>query len=330
MTDTTAETPQPHPIEGVGKDSDLERDRFTRWIVFLLCTSTITLGSTAVGTSIAGLPGFVVGLAVGAKAVISLSKYFIIRVPQAQVFVTLNGLRTFFGIPGDANVKYGTGDHVTYPWESRDEKGNLSLDIITLVYTESVPGKDSKLEVTGSMQFRVDIKLAERFIGVDQSTIVSGIVDLIKAAISGRLATKTADEAKAEIEQMNIDLLKKFGLAEEGAKDPNVSKLENVYGIELIAVTVTGIDLPQKVQETRDALDQAEHVLSGVAKMYGMELADLKTKLGNNGITTAQYNEMLDRFLANTGVAKMDIKALKINDLDGVAKVLGEIFQKRS
>jgi len=332
---------KPHGPSLLGTDAMVERNRLSRGAIFVTSMIASAAIPSAIGDSLGGSIGAVVGLAIGVKVASSIAPWFIVRVAQAQVFVTINSLHTFLGRKGEANVTYGPGMHAAYPWEERDPKGNLSLDIITLPFEDEVPGKDTRLKVKGSMQFRVDIKHAPSFIGIDQSTIQGGIVDLIKSTISSKLATMGADDAKAAITQINTDLMAKFGFAppknddtdaspDLPGKDSRISDLEKQYSIEVVAVTIAEIDLPEKVQASRDALDQAEQVFKGVAKLMGLTPDELRAKMASKEITLDKYNETVDRFFVQSGNANMDVKSFKFNDIEALGTAIGNALRGRS
>lgn len=328
----------------LGTDRMVTRDRLSRGAFFFASMVTTVAIPMMIGDSLAGSIGLVVGMSGGVKVATSIAPRFIVRVAQAQVFVTLNSLYTFIGGSGEANVTYGPGTHAAYPWEARDPKGNLSLDIITLPFEDEVPGKETRLKVKGSMQFRVDIERAASFIGIDQSTIQGGIVDLIKSHISSMLATMTGDEAKAAITPLNQMLMTKFGFAPTSTaapagsppptapaseKDSRVSDLEKQYSIEVVAVTIAEIDLPPRVQESRDALDQAEQVFKGVAKLMGLTPEQLQAKMASKEITLDKYNETVDRFFVQSGSARMDVKSFKFNDIEALGTAIGNVLRGR-
>lgn len=318
-------------------DSEIKRNRILRWAVAGIAAVIITfIPGILIGYTLAsiipisgiGWLGFFLGIASGLYVLAYVfPRYFLIRVGQVRCFVTLNPLLSFFGIKGNPNITYGPGDNIAFPWEERSRKGNVPLDIITLDWEENVPGKTTQLLVKGSYQFKPDITMASRFIGVDDSTILGGVIDLIESKVSSILATKSADSAKREIDKLNIALGAYFGI-ETDEPSLEVSNFEQGYGIHSVQVTVSSIDLPAHVQKTRDAVDEAEQVLRGVAKMYGMSTTELKQKVSGGKISIPEYNNMLDRFAATSDNATMDVKAIKLDGLNEVARVFGEAFGK--
>ena len=309
----------------IDRDDMINRNRDARKYTFAaiaaasVCVPAL-IGWSAVGWISAPLAPFgaAVGVLIGGKFLSKQMRKLIISVPQATTYVTVNPLLSLIGKGGDPNISYGPGEGFSFPWEERGAEGNLSTQIITIEWTEEVPGKNGQLLVKGSLQFKVDIANASSFIGVDESTIRGGIIDIIKAKVSTDLSSKTIDQAKAKIEEMNRELTKIFSLGENNGSK---SDFEKRYGIEVVAVTITGIDNPPKTQDVLDSLAQAEQVGKGIANMLGISRAALKQKIESGAISVTEYNEMIDRWFVQSGKAPMNVTVFK--GLEGAAKVLG-------
>lgn len=309
-------------------DADVKRDRVGRVILFV---ASAVLAGVIPATFVAFFAsyvelrgftslGFIVGLVAGELWFAQIAPRFFVVVPQAQAFVTLNNLIAFFGIKRNPNNVFGPGTSLEWPWVTRGEKSNLSLQIITLPVAEKVPGRDTQLIVAGSYQFKVDIRKASRFVGIDESTIRGGMIDMILSEISRELADMFADEAKSKnnIRALNEYLGEKFGVdgRDHRLAAPEVQEFENRYGIASVAVIISGIDVPDDVQKTRDAIDEAAQAVKSVAKMFGMEENELKQMIRDGRISPEQYIEMLDRTLAQGKGATMNIQAHKFGGLD--------------
>lgn len=313
-------------------DSEIKRNRFGRWFVLIgstVLTWTLIMipMSFILGFILSFWPTLAIGWVFASWATMEIfryliPRYYLITVGQIRAFVTLNPLLSLVGFKGNPNVIYGPGTNVCYPWETRTEKGNVSLDIITIPFTEEVPGKDTQLLSTGSYQFKPDIIRTDRFIGVDAATIQGGAIDLIKAKVSANLADKSADEAKGELEKINDNLYNFFGL---NTDDPSsdVSQFEDDYGIHTVKVTLSGIDVPPSVQETRDAIDKANQFRRGLAAMFSMTEEELQEAVKSKNITREQYSDMVSQFAAVSGNATMDVKVNKFSGLEPVATALG-------
>ena len=321
-------------------DGVVNRNRIGRWIFLISSALGIPiLTGTFLQLSIGPLlefPGetsllWITGWLLGGEIFARISPNYWVMIPQVQFFVTLNPFRSFFGSKDDPNVIYGPGgDGPSYPWERRSRKSNGTLEVITVEWSEDVPGKDALLLVSGSYQFQVDLRRADRFIGIDESTIRGGIIDLIKSHVSDKLSKRSVDSAKGKIGEFNIQLFEKFGLNEKtSAKDKEVSEFEEEYGIRTVKVTITGIDLTKETQKSRDSIDEGRSMKKAIVELYGMKLKTLHQRVEKGDISVEQYNEMIDRAFALSNNATMNINAFKINNPEqfgaGVAKVLSAL-----
>ena len=304
------------------------RKPFGRWLVLIgtvVCAIIIPwFIINWIGSQFFDFPGDfwlygILALIVGGEFMANVASQFLVQVPQVQGFVTLNPFKK----TADPNVIYGPGLHVSYPWEERSEKSNFSSEIITLDWAEEVPGKDTQLVTTGSYQFKVNLGLANRFVGVDATTIKAGIIDLIKADVSQELSDKSADEAKGQIGALNKKLEEKFGRNSQNA-------FEQQYGIDTVRLVITGIDLPPKVQASRDAKDQSSQVFAGVAAMLNLTSDELSNKLKNGEMSDTSYREYVDRFLIKSENGSLNVQVYDIPDLKSALGSAANFFQSGS
>ncbi len=270
--------------------------------------------------------GFILGTLLGLYNFANFAPKFIVSVPQAQAFVTLNPLLAFFRIGGDPNIVYGPGDSVAFPWETRSRRSNLSLEIHTFSFVEEVPGTPVRLITTVSYQFKVNIFEAAKFVGVNQSTI-RGVIDLIRSRISHRLSSLTVDGAKGQIPDLNLQLGEDFGIGDVGtAPAPDVAAFEGQYGIVSVRVVITGIDLPEDVQRSRDAQDEATQTMAIVANSLGVEASVLRAAvqrgLERTGIAPSEYTDYWLAAMAQQGVTGVNVQAFRAMGLERFASTL--------
>ena len=271
----------------------------------------------------------IAALPIGGEIMRLIIHRFWVVIPQVQLLVTVNPYRNIFGGDTDPNVTYTAGqDGPSYPWEARSSKSNITGEVVTVEWDDRVPGAETEFILRGSYQFRVDRKLADRFVGIDEATIRSGAIDLIRAEVGHLLADKDGDEGKRQIKTFNDKLYDEFGV---GESDPTreVSDFEKNYGIETVKVTISSIDFPDEVQKTRNARDEARQVMLGVANLYGIRVDVLRRKMESGEITTEEYNEMLDRFFAASDNANMNIQAFKINNPSAFAAAFAAAFGRK-
>ncbi|MCD5382369.1 MAG: hypothetical protein LR017_03630 [Candidatus Pacebacteria bacterium] len=306
---------------GENYDGAIKRSRFLRWTFLIVSILTFLLlpGITLnwLGNLVFNTPQklesllSIIGALVGGLWFSNYFPNYLVVVPQVQGFVTVNNAKSILGIPGKTYDEYGPGTHVAYPWEGRSSKSNYSLEVVTIDLEESVPGKDTQLITTGALQIEASLSRGSQFIGIDEDTIKKGALELIKAKLSDKLHNKTGDEAKGMIPQINDELAEIF------KSDEWVTKFENIYGFRTVVINISGIDLPEDVQKTRDAVDEARQVLRGVAIMNGYESEEALIKVRKNGeLSNADFNEMVDRFMVKSKQAKMQVNSLKLGGID--------------
>lgn len=316
-------------INLVESDDMVRRNRIGRVAIFVLALAvTHAVPMYFVGFILGRIPfagsdvlGYIIGFVIGGWAFSRILPRFFVRVPQAQVFVTTNNWWPW----GNPNVKYGPGDHFAFPQEQRGRKSNLPLAIITIPFTENVPGRDTELLATGSYQFKVDIRISDHFIGVDESTIRGGVIDLIKSKVSSELSNEDDETAKAKLPEINAKLENEFGLIRGAQKTHEVNDFERHYGIQTVALTISGIDLPPDVQATRNAVAEARKVFAGIAGMLGVTERELRRRIKAREYTSEEYIELLDRFAVFSKNAVGNVQMLKLRGLEGASLFLGNL-----
>lgn len=314
-----------------------ERNRFLRWINFivssvaLLCAPTILVaywGGLFEYEPIGRLLGFCVGGAL--EAWIAPSRMFVYN-PEWTAYVTQNA---FTG----KMVPYGPGLHLSYWWEERNKRGNYSLRVITRGFSASVATQTAKVVIKGEYEYAIDLKFITRAIGVDETTIESGITAFIESFLTGQCAAEKADAVRGMIDELNRRLADEFMC--EVSTDENVAcERENLqdsssfgskYGFITVGVVISSISFSDATQKTRDAIDEAVALHSVVANMYGFKIDkekgidELAEKLASKEISVKEYNTMLNRALAASDNAKMDLNVLEAD----IPALVGKVVEK--
>lgn len=287
-------------------DDSIQRGRVVRTLFGTTCLTSLTSLPTYILWEIGsdlnfGALGALNGLTIGTfLSVAKLLPHLLVTVPQMQGLVTTNPLKR----KGDPNVVYGPGRWAfRFPWEVIGEESNVTLSVITASFEETVPGKNTAHFVKGSFQFRVRLKNAAAFIGIDEGTLRTGVQDIILATISTALADKTLDEAKSDIEVLNRKLKKAVGGDGEGANQ--VSEVESLYGIDIIAVTITSIDPSEQIQRVRDLEYTTQAVFSAIAQFFGMTRDEFIEALKSGKVTMDQLVAARRDALAAVGVGTL-------------------------
>ncbi len=293
-------------------DTEARRNKVIRWIFFIAAISLVVGGPTLFlafwGSRIGPFftkTGVLAGLAVGAFLLTLLVPRLLIYNREWSAYVTQDA---FAG----TMVPYGPGLHPSFLWEERNRNRNLSLGPITQTFTLKVPTKTAEVEVTGVFQYAGNLYKIINLVGVDQSTIDNGFVGFIESFLTGKLTDKTSDEAIKATEEVNQQLAEEFmGVHVSAGLTP--VDFEDKYGIKTVNLLINTIKLPAAVQKTRDARDEAEVLFGVVATLYGLTTEELKTRRTTKTISDEEYNRMLNRAMAASDNAKMEIKVVEGN-----------------
>jgi len=261
---------------------------------------------------IGGFIGFAVGGYVAARLIPSR---FLINNPEWTAYVTQN---MFTG----KMVPYGPGLHPSYWWEQHSKEGNYPLNVITRSFTTSIATKTSKVVIGVEYEYAISLKDIMRAIGIDESTIENGITAFIESFLISRCARDDAEKVRGDIDALNEALANEFMETETGGRDPR--SFENTYGFVTVGIVISSIALPEAVQKTRDAVDEAAQLHAVVAKLYGLPPEELSRKLASKEISLKDYNTMLNRAMATSDNAKMDVTVLEAD----IPALLGKVASR--
>lgn len=175
---------------------------------------------------------------ISALALVGLNiKYFLVSVPEVTGLLTVN---LFTG-----KLKpYKTGLHFIPLWEQVKEGNFINLRVITESMEESYPSEDGPVMlVKWSFQYRPILKLLGKYISSDDHTIKEGVKDVGSSILSASIAGQLSENCKTNQHQIEEALRNKFASA-----DPTP---EELYGIELIRVSLADVDFEPTVQAVR-------------------------------------------------------------------------------
>lgn len=302
----------------------MERKRGCRWAVLLVSLGLVLAIPTGIGSwmglrfsswilaYILGSAGFSVGVFTALK----LFPRFWIVVPQSMAFVTTN----LFTSRGDnPNIPYGPGGHPCFPWELREESGNISLDTMTLSFVEEVPTTTSAVIVTGSIQFNFSPTSITDVVGIDIEIIEQGFVDQVKEWLSDYLGKKEGDWAKKNVSLVRQTLQNEF----QDLNGDTARKLLEEYVIIVTGVKISGIDFKPDVQKARDAADELARVNDVIWKLLGFaDQTSFNAAVANKDITQQDIARARDDFMAASGNAKKEIRRV---DVTGVNNMTGAV-----
>lgn len=304
-------------------DSHVARDRASRFWFFIL-TMTAAVGlPTLLGMALGNAFGFhggrylfgTFGFGFGLFVVIKLFPRYWVIVPQTAAFVTTNQLAPAGGNP---NIPYGPGGHFCFPWELRAESGNITLDTLTLSYDEEVPTATSTVTVHGSLQFKFLLTKIQRVVELDVSTIERGFLDMVHEFLSEFFSEMQGEDAKNHVKEVRERL-------EEYLKQERAEVILTRFGARVEGVQISSIDLPPKVQEVRDALEEARTVSKAIWQMLGFSSKRTFDKARKDGkVTEEQVNRAREQFLVASGNVPMSIQRIDATGLEN-ARIGGAI-----
>ena len=317
-------------------DSMIERDRFTRALCAILIAAILLLVPCLILRRIFadwfnyGKLGGLSGLIVGVLLISLLYDQVVVRVALNHAFVTIDLLQAFIKT-SNVYVVYGPGLHISFPWESREERGNIYLGEVSEGFELTVNTATGTLTVKGSYRIRprFDTDSLVIFLG-SVAAIAADISGIIKGFITGDLAGQNIDHALKSTAALNRDLQEHFHKGESGAKHHAVSEFETRFGLVVGDVTVSELSLSAEAQKTRSGLDEAETVAKGTAIMMGFRDTSEKTAVDQmmeavaNGSRTASAQERAQSaFLAISENVKTErrIQDIQIH-LDGMTPEL--------
>jgi hypothetical protein len=268
-----------------------------------------------------GTTGSFIGIAVGFYLLSYVAPRMFVYNPEWSGYVTQDAIL-------GTMVGYGPGFHFAHWHEQRNVSGNYSLKVITRPFVETVPTKTS--QVTPKVKYSYAISLPEitRTVGVDETTIEGGLTAFVGSFLTQEFAKYTAEEVRTKVGILNEQLSTEFmGLKpQEGAptqvKDKTPDLFEKEYGFKTVNVVIEAIILPPAAQKTRDAIDEAENLLGIMAKLRGATSQDLAQQIKDNKISSGDYQNLLNRAMAISENATMDIKVIEGNIPAAVANLL--------
>ncbi len=308
-------TPKTGRVRPHNHDSMVTRNRELRFLVFVVSMGLILFVPTLFGYLIgnafdSGALRFFLGslgFCLGVFAAFKVFPYFWIVVPQEMAFVTLN-LFPFFG--SNPNVPYGPGGHFCFPWERREERGNIPLEKQTFKFSEMIATQTSAVTVNGSLQFRHMLPSIERLAGVDASVINDGFLDEVKQFLNARVAPMDAVTAKNSVIQIE-------GALEHILMVEHADRIAVELDAEVEGMQISSIDLPPDVQQTRDSAEEARAIGSSLWMFMGFpDQATFLAARAAGTISQTDINRATEQFLATSKNATLNINRIDATGLD--------------
>jgi hypothetical protein len=293
-------------------DSFFHRDRSIRRLVFFATPLILVIGGALVGglllLTFFDHEGFfyiggVLGATGGAIFFLSIKHKFFVKNPLDGFFMTHNPLASLMG--GDSYTYYGPGTHFCLPWESRSRDGVFSFKLATEEFTFSANCRDGTIFGKGSYRLRPDPSNPRTFL-TNAGTIGSGSNDLIKSFIASWLADKTINESIVTKQALNSALHSEFATGD--------SQFERRFGVQVVDLIISELQLNSKVERTRNALHESQAALQGAARLLGFNNAnEMNEALANLEITRDDINRAMRDFLVISGKSRTTIRRFEID-----------------
>lgn len=288
-------------------DADARRSSLTRFISVLFSSAFLLLAPAIflhywcnllineTVAQLAGMGGLGMGLALLSR--IAPSRMFVYNA-EWTAYVTQDALM-------GTMVPYGPGLHLSHWWEVRNKKGNWSLQVITRDLPKIEIATDTaKVMIGGKYEYAINLALIDRAVGIDESTIDIGISAFVESFLTSTYSGKSANEIREDIDGINNALALQFMHSKhDDPTTPDVDertleKLGEKYGFTIVSLIIDSFKLPDAVQKTRDAKDEAAQMFGLVATLYGLEEKELKRRVSTGELKTDEYNKMLNRAMA--------------------------------
>jgi len=138
----------------------------------------------------------------------------------------------------------------------------INLRLITQDREEDYPSKGGPLiKVKWSFQYRPRVDLLPHYIGVDETTINTGIADMGSSFLSRKISGRAVGAVKSKQKEIEEGL--------QNIYEKDEGKLERLYGIDVMQVALHDVDYETSYQETLAAkarADRIREIAKGFAK----------------------------------------------------------------
>lgn len=290
-------------------DNQVARNCGSRWLNLIVSAIIIIAAPTALIAwwgSLIGFPivGALTGFGIGGYVVSRLfPDRFLISNPEWSAYVTQDIVR------GEM-VVYGPGLHPSYWWEERNKKGNYSLKLVRRPFSQSTATKTSKVVVSGQFEYAVDLPNIQRAVGVSESVVEEYANSFINNFLTSKCAGEETEWVRTNIDSLNESLSSDFNSTAVEGMGPDGFKKK--YGFVIVSIVINNIALPEAVQKTRDAADEAVNTLKVVAQLYGYEdVSSLQRDIQSGKISREEYTEMLEHAQAQSENVKMNVQVFR-------------------
>ncbi len=197
---------------------------------------------------------WILGIGLAALAVGYTLRWFLVSVPEATALLLINVLgKTAHDNPFSNQRGVGPGLHFKWPWEQAKVGNYINLRLITQDREEDYPSKAGPMmKVKWSFQYRPLVDLLPQYIGVDETTINTGIADMGSSFLSREISGKKVTAIKSKQKEIEEGL--------KGIYEAEGKKLEMLYGIDVMQVALHDVDYETSYQEALAAKARANRI----------------------------------------------------------------------
>ncbi|TSC58829.1 MAG: hypothetical protein Greene041679_31 [Parcubacteria group bacterium Greene0416_79] len=199
--------PKPEATDGTCKDAHLITSHVRPGTLFVMCVylagSFVAIWKTTNALTVQ--IGFTQELQEITIGFTTLILWLLSFIPAFPLFVKTVGEYTAHVtndlISGDLRI-YGPGSYVLYPWEQTKPKNIVSLERVTIELRGTLPARVSgAFELNGSIRYYATLVGAAKHIGMDETTIKRGFLDIFLHDIGEIVSRLTPDEV---LENVNL------------------------------------------------------------------------------------------------------------------------------
>lgn len=315
------------------------------WFIFLSSVAFVALiGGSLGGFFVSALGwwfiptwfGIITGGAIALSGFSGLVPEFFVRTRQNGKFVATSPYVGLFPwLSGKSNsIVFPEGTVVaTVPFLGREERGNVSMEVNTIPINFSAPGKVTELFFDGVLVYKTNPDKTPGFIAISEKTLATATINKIVSKVADSVRNMTFDEAKAEREKINTDLLEIFSKKKEvggaSGKGDTESDFEAEYCIIVKDVRISQVNTSPKVQKTRDGRAEAEEMFKSAAALLGLSQEEVARRIDKNEMTQGQLMDLMNILLGKSGEGHVHTHSFRLGGTEGLEKALVELFNRR-
>lgn len=217
---------------------------------------------------------------------------------------------------------YGPGLHSSDPWENRNADGNFSLRVITRSIDLTVSTATTAVTAKIVFSTMISLEYLPKAVVSNAANNEKSLIAFIKSFLSSRWAGQSADYVRSHVGEYNNSLATEF--LDERRDSPNhPSNLETNFGFRTVSVVIETIALPPDVQATRDAHGETIEMFGLAAELLGYKTDEDKVafarRVQSGDVSHEQYMELLNRAMATSKNAALNIEVIEAANLTGLA-----------